>query len=225
MVVGKRDEACSSNIHRAKKENFKARPSSSEDLASLFLLLLLLLFHSWLFLPSPVLSFLASRRSFGDNCAAFIKITTVALTRPLMIAANIVNKVGAKRIVTRGDTRVQEQRCLIIDDTIDSRRCESYSRARTCGRIYALYTLCAKSYQLDERRTSDRKLRGDFLFAVRFRDREIFFGSSPVLWQIYFDYMGIDEPASASRQFPAIQYSRSISAFNKFPFFFYVISL
>lgn len=177
MVVGKRDEACSSNIHRAKKENFKARPSSSEDLASLFLLLLLL-FHSWLFLPSPVLSFLASRRSF-DNCAAFIKITTVALTRPLMIAASIVNKVGAKRIVTRGDTRVQEQRCLIIDDTIDSRRCESYSRARTCGRIYALYTLCAKSYQLDERRTSDRKLRGDFLFAVRFRDREIFFRQFP----------------------------------------------
>lgn len=226
--VGRRQEGWSLLIEYSSSEERKfQRPTiqfwrsciiiSSSSSSSLSFL------AAWFFLPSPS-SFLPLVESFGDNWAAFIKITTVGLTRPLIIAAGIVNKVGAKRIVTRGDTRVQEQRCLIIDDTIDSRRLQPRSYVRPHIRAHVIHVVheIISAGRWSDGQAIENCARG-FLFAVRFRDREIFFFSAlpPYSGKYYFDYMGIGEPASmasASRQLccgPML--AHSISASNKFP--------
>lgn len=178
--VGRRQEGWSLLIEYSSSEERKfQRPTiqfwrsciiiSSSSSSSLSFL------AAWFFLPSPS-SFLPLVESFGDNWAAFIKITTVGLTRPLIIAAGIVNKVGAKRIVTRGDTRVQEQRCLIIDDTIDSRRLQPRSYVRPHIRAHVIHVVheIISAGRWSDGQAIENCARG-FLFAVRFRDREIFF--------------------------------------------------
>lgn len=117
--------------------------------------------------------------------------------------------------------------CLIIDDTIDSRRCESYNRARTCGRIHAhtLYASCTKSYQLDERWTSDRKLRVVHFYSRCIpRQRDFFFRRfysgkhTLIIWGLANQLRWLRLRASL----PHFQSSRSISASNKFPSRFYL---